>query len=449
MSTWRLKREERALLPFNWKTLKQKWPLLLVILAVAMGGLVFYWVTLRPAPVPALRLTPQNTTATLTVTGQVEAEDQVAISPPITATIETLPVSEGDRVPDGTVLAVLTETPDVVAEARARVRQAQATLQRVQEGARPEERARLQARVAELTATLREIDAQQGRAESQALEAERQLSRVRQAQGALSQQAVTEAETAAQTAREDVRRLEAQRASTQARLNQAREELAQALAGPTAAEIAQERANVTAQQAALARAERTTEERVLRSPFDAIVIERHLSVGDLATPTQPVVTLARTNSLQVEADVEEADLSKLRVGADAFVMLDAQPETPLPAQVTVIGSRVDPENGTFPVTLRLKRPHALMLPGMTADIDIITARLKNALVLPATAVKQAEGQTVVYVFDGDRLKKTPVKVRRLSSEQFQVLSGLTAGQTVARVATGELPLDKRVSTQSD
>lgn len=261
LSRLRIDRDAAAAAP---RRRLQRWWWLLPALAVAGGG---YWFFLRNAPVQVEVTTaslayPSQAHTLLNATGYVVAQRKAAVASKATGRLEWLNVREGSQVRAGEIMARL-ERSDVTAQmnqAAANVRLAQANLEQG---------------VAELQDAAR------------ALERSREL---------LVKKFVSQAAHDTAVARHD---------KAMAAISGFKAAIAVAQAGLRAAEVA-------------------VEQTLIRAPFDGVVLTKNANVGDVITPFSSalgaqaaVVTMADMTTLEVEADVAEANLAKVRVGQSA------------------------------------------------------------------------------------------------------------------------------------
>ena len=144
------------------------------------------------------------------------------------------------------------------------------------------------------------------------------------------------------------------------------------------AAIASHKASVASSQANRRAAEVAVEQTLIRAPFDAIVLTKNADVGDNITPFSSaagakgaVVTVADMNTLEVEADVAESNIGKLKVGQPCEVQLDALPDLRLSAVVSRIVPTVDRAKATVLVKVRFVDKDARVLPDMSAKVAFL------------------------------------------------------------------------------
>jgi RND family efflux transporter MFP subunit len=322
---------------------------------------------------------PAQNYTLLNTTGYVVAQRKAALSSKATGRLEWLGVLEGSRVKKDEIVARL-ESRDVAAalgQAQANVKVAQANLEQGQ---------------AEL------LDAQ---------------ANFRRSGDLLNQKFIAAAtyDTA------------------QARLNKARA----SISGYTAS-IAAARANAQAAQVAL-------DQTVIRAPFDGVILTKNANVGDNITPFSSaadskgaVVTIADMDTLEVEADVSESSLSKIRVDQPAEIQLDAFPELRLAGTVSRMVPTVDRSKATLLVKVRFIDRDPRVLPDMSAKVAFLSKAVPPEDRQPVTAVQPAaittrDGKPVVFVFDADKVKQVAVTQGRKIGELVEV-RGVKPGQKV-------------------
>jgi len=225
--------------------------------------------------------------------------------------------------------------------------------------------------------------------------------------------------------------------TAQARLNKAKA----TISGYTAA-IAAARANAQAAQVAL-------DQTVIRAPFDGVILTKNANVGDNITPFSSaadskgaVVTIADMDTLEVEADVSESSLSKIRIDQPAEIQLDAFPELRLAGTVSRMVPTVDRSKATLLVKVRFVDRDPRVLPDMSAKVAFLSQAVPPADKQAVTAVQPAaivtrDGKQVVFVVDADKVTQTAVTQGRKIGELVEV-RGLKPGQKVVLAPDAKL-----------
>jgi len=187
----------------------------------------------------------------------------------------------------------------------------------------------------------------------------------------------------------------------------------------------------------------SVEQTLIRAPFDGVVLTKNANVGDIITPFSSaadskgaVVNMADMETLEVEADVAESSIGKIRVGMPTEVQLDAYPELRLLGEVSRVVPTVDRSKATLLVKVAFKEKDARALPDMSAKVGFLerfpdaNERKAVTAVRPEAVAKRGD-RSVLFVLDKDnRAKETPVKVARKLGDLLEV-EGVKAGDRVA------------------
>lgn len=215
------------------------------------------------------------------------------------------------------------------------------------------------------------------------------------------------------------------------------------------AAVDQVQAKLHAARTALRQAETELEKTTLYAPSDGLVIHheafrngemRTAQEGDTVIIHQPILSLPDLSSLIVKSKVREIDLHKIAVGQPALITLDAYPALSLPGELSFIGALAQKQQGQqsgekyFQVHFSLTTTDERLRPGMSARVELETARLNQVLSLPVEAVFQDSTGPFCYV-----RTKAAVQRRSLhrslhtghSNEHFiEITQGLAAGEQV-------------------
>lgn len=313
--------------------------LLPAVLAAAAGYLLFGFYAGKKQAESAVRyetkpVTRGDLTITVSATGTLEPVNEVEVGSEVSGTLKTVDADYNDRVKRGQVLARIDTS-----KLEAQVLQSESAL----ESSR--------AKVLEAEATLKEADAQLGR-----------LSRVRELSGGkVPSQYEFEAQEAA------VARARAGVASAQAEVSQA--------------------------QASLNVNKSDLEKAVIHSPVDGVVLAREVEPGQTVAASFEAPVLFKLaedlSQLELQVDVDEADVGMVREGQEASFTVDAYPDKHFPARITQVryGSKTTDGVVTYTTVLKVNNDDLSLRPGMTATAVIITKKLENVLLVPNAALR--------------------------------------------------------------
>lgn len=337
-----------------------------------------------------------NVEEVLTATGYIVPQKRATVSARVSGRIDWLGVDEGSRVKAGQVIARLSndDLAAQVAEARASLSQSRAALE--------------QAR-----ASLWEADREQERRRS------------------LLEQGIT----------------------TQSDFDAAKRGYDVAQAGLEAAEHA-----VRASDARVQLSEANFEKTIIRSPFDGVVISKVAEVGEMvaagAFSGQPtggaIVIVADFASLEMEADINEANLSRVTAGQPALVSVDAVPGHKYRGVLRQIVPAADRQKAVVQAKVRLVDPDDRLVPDMSArvtfttqDVSAEAASAPPRLFVPASAVQQEGGAAFVLTLRDERAVRVPVTLGETRGDLREITSGLKGDESVVVAGgAGVRPGDK-------
>jgi HlyD family secretion protein len=354
---------------------------LLIVLALV-------WRALLPPELPAWRIDAAPLVQQVVATGRVITTSRSQVGSEITATVVERHVREGDTVEPGQLLVTL-QAPDLAAA----VREAEAALQRLVAGSRPEAEARLA-----------QAEAQLAQASREARRREDLFNRQLIAREALEQ--ALEAESVARATAEAAR---ASATTTRA----------------GGSEEAQLRERLAAARAQLARTQ-------IRAQRAGTVLTRNVEPGDLVQPGRVLFTIAHTGHTEIEVPVDEKNLATLAEGQQAVCLADAWPDHPFPAVVDYIAPGIDADRGTVTLRLRVEPVPEFLRQDMTVTVNIETGRRDSALVVPNDALlpADAQGRRAVLVVRDGRVVRLPVTTGLRGVTMTEVTEGLAAGDEV-------------------
>ncbi len=168
----------------------------------------------------------------------------------------------------------------------------------------------------------------------------------------------------------------------------------------------------------------------LRAPFDAVVVEKHLTVGEVVDETSNAFTLSDLSRVWATFAVAPRDLEKVVTGRNVTVSapdLGAQVE----GKVNYVGSLLGEQNRAATVRATLANPNGAWRPGLFVNVAVSVERFNAAVVVPEIALQTWEEQTVVFTRTEEGFEARPVTTGRRDAGQVEITSGLAAGAQVA------------------
>jgi len=171
----------------------------------------------------------------------------------------------------------------------------------------------------------------------------------------------------------------------------------------------------------------------IRSPINGVVTARFVELGDTVIKGNLMGTVVSIDSLYVEGFIDEADISKVSIGKEVNITMDAYQDRVFKGvlyRVSPVVTGGKQETRTFEVRARLKEMPPAIKPGMSAEVEVIVDKADNALIVPSQAVLERNGNSFVYVIKDSRARLVRIKAGRSNWTYTEVLSGISEGDEV-------------------
>ena len=221
-------------------------------------------------------------------------------------------------------------------------------------------------------------------------------------------------------------------------------EMADSKAAQGEARVQAQTARVQVAEAALQVARANLDNTMIHAPFTGTVLRKDAEVGEVVAPSVgggltrgAVVTMADLATLEVEVDVNEAYIGRIRTGQPARITVDAYPDTSFRAAVRLVVPTADRQKATVQVKVAFLDHDPRVLPEMGARVEFLEqARAgggpatRPRVTVPADAVHTAGGQAVVWVVLQGRLVRRDVDAGPVSGGLREVRSGLSGGEVL-------------------
>ena len=357
--------------------------------------------------------------------------------------------------------------PEEIAQAQARLREAQARLKDAQSGSVTDEieqaQARIEANQAELNLASERVRRYQGlktegaisqdrldeylrdqrRLQALQNEVEKRLEQLRQSQRSQIQQLQANVEQERQaltqlengTRSEEITRAEAEVAEAESQLNEL-------LNGTRSEEIATAKAEVDEAAGQVKFYQVQLEDTKVRAPFSGIITQRYAVEGAFVTPatsasdatsatSTSIVALAK--DLEVLAKIPEADIAQIKPNQPVEIIADSYPDQVFKGRVNLIAPEAVKERDVtlFQARILIETGKDQLQSGMNVDLRFIGEKLKQALVVPTVAIVTNKGQSGVLLPDeNNKPEFHPVTIGSQMGNQIQVLKGLQPGERV-------------------
>ncbi|MGE4071755.1 MAG: efflux RND transporter periplasmic adaptor subunit [Lysobacterales bacterium] len=365
------------------------WWVLLLVIAVGAGAWWFLGrapaaISVKTALVQAASAAPVSSSV-LDASGYVVARRQATVSSKVTGKVETVLIEEGMRVEEGQILATLDDTQQ---SAQLALSQAQLSSARSQ--------------LAEIEASLRQAQADYQRQQE----------------------------------------IYARKLGTAAQLDAAR-----AAAETLSARLASQRRQIKVAEESLALSQVSMDDTVVRAPFAGVIIAKAAQPGEMISPISAgggftrtgIGTVVDMDSLEVEVDVNEAFIGRVQDGMPIEATLNAYPDWKIPGDVIAVIPAADRTKATVRVRVSLGVKDPRIVPEMGVRVRFLESRAKadepkkpqlSGVLVPRSAVVEAEGKARVYVVENERASLREVSAGATIADFRNITAGLVAGQTV-------------------
>ncbi|MCC7008134.1 MAG: efflux RND transporter periplasmic adaptor subunit [Acidobacteria bacterium] len=362
------------------------WALVLLLLAIAGAGAWRWFARERPVEVQVASVTMRaagNQAAVLNASGYVTARRRATVSAKVTGKVVEMNVEEGMAVREGQILARLDDATPRAALALAEA-QAEAAHRAIAEN-----EVRLDEAIINLNRLTKLVDIG----------------------------AATAAEVDAARANRD---------STQARILALKQQAA-----------------VAERQVELQKAE--LDNMIVRAPFSGVAISKDAQPGEMVSPISAgggftrtgICTIVDMRSLEIEVDVNESYINRVRSGQDVVAVLDAYPDWQIPAEVITMVPTADRQKATVLVRIGFKALDPRILPDMGVKVTFLRSaepgdegQAKPAVLTPKASIREENGKPIVFVIRGDRVERRAIQTGGGDGDRVEVTAGLQNGDRV-------------------
>lgn len=189
-------------------------------------------------------------------------------------------------------------------------------------------------------------------------------------------------------------------------------------------------ADTAAAAAAAANAEESLRGATVVSPFDGVVSNRNVTLGQMVSAGSSLMAVEDISSVYVVVNVEQKDLGRVKPGLPAEVTVDSFVSRGFAGVVEIINPSANKNARVFETKIKVGNGEGLLKPGMFASVQIKTGEEGEALVVPQNSLVSIQGMFFAFVAEGDRVKRQQVEIGQVIGQLVQIKSGLTAGQKI-------------------
>jgi len=183
----------------------------------------------------------------------------------------------------------------------------------------------------------------------------------------------------------------------------------------------------------------------IRAPIDGVIAERLVKLGNTISVGEALFKVTSLTPLVAYLHVPEREYRHIDPGQPVGIDIDALPGEPIAATVSRVSPVVDPQTGTFKITVEIVDMKRRIKPGMFGRIGVIYDVHEGALQIPRSAIIEDQGTASVFVVEEDRAVRKTIKTGYSNRGMVEVTSGLQDGEQVVTVGQASLKQDSRVS----
>lgn len=194
---------------------------------------------------------------------------------------------------------------------------------------------------------------------------------------------------------------------------------------------------------------------IIRAPFSGVAISKDAQPGEMVSPVSAgggftrtgICTIVDMESLEIEVDVNESYIHRVKPGQEVEAVLDAYPDWRIPARVITLVPAADRQKATVLVRIAFDRLDPRILPDMGVKVSFLgdaTAAAGPRVVVARAALRKDGDRDVVLVVRGDRIERRAVRTGAASGDEVEILAGLAAGEVVVVEGPSDLGEGDRV-----
>jgi RND family efflux transporter MFP subunit len=219
-------------------------------------------------------------------------------------------------------------------------------------------------------------------------------------------------------------------------------------------ESAQEQVKVAESQIAMQ--ETAIDDTIIRAPFSGVALSKDAQPGEMVSPVSAgggftrtgISTIVDMRSLEIEVDVNESYINRVRAGQPVTAVLDAYPDWQIPADVITMVPTADRQKATVLVRIGFRQLDPRILPDMGVKVTFLreadsaaaegSPSAQAVTLVPQAAVKADSGTSFVFLVNGQTVERRAVKVGGTDGDRVEVIAGLKGGDRVVIAPPAEL-----------
>ncbi len=225
------------------------------------------------------------------------------------------------------------------------------------------------------------------------------------------------------------------------------------------ARIASAQEQVKVAESQIAMQQTAIDDTIIRAPFSGVAISKDAQAGEMVSPVSAgggftrtgICTIVDMRSLEIEVDVNESYINRVRAAQPVTAVLDAYPDFQIPAGVIAVVPTADRQKATVLVRIGFKQLDPRILPDMGVKVTFLresegdaTPVAQSVTLVPQGAVKTESGSTFVFLVNGPTVERRAVKIGGTDGDRVEVLAGLKGGDRVVISPPQDLAEGKQI-----
>jgi RND family efflux transporter MFP subunit len=225
------------------------------------------------------------------------------------------------------------------------------------------------------------------------------------------------------------------------------------------ARLAKQTADISVAEREVAVWKQQLDDTIILAPFAGIVTSKNAQPGEMISPMSAggftrtgICTIVDMNSLEIEVDVSESYINRVKSGQPVEAALDSYPDWKIPARVIAIIPAADRQKATVKVRVGFEKLDPRILPDMGVKVAFqsagqngVEASTARNVVIPRSALRQRDGKDVVWVVRDGRVERRAVTVGMTTADEATIVAGLSSGERIVVEGPADLAENTRVT----
>lgn len=187
----------------------------------------------------------------------------------------------------------------------------------------------------------------------------------------------------------------------------------------------------------------------IKAPISGVVSTRFIKVGNMIKLNEPTFKITDFDPLIAILFVPERHMSLLKKRQPVELAVDATPDKKFKGRIERISPVIDPNSGTFKVTIEVRDPQRNLKPGMFGRVQIMYDEHKNTMMIPKEAIISEDRETAVFVVRDTAAYRQVVSTGYSNSTHTEIVDGLKKGDTVVTIGQNSLKDSSKIQIVSD